>query len=123
MSDAFTDRLDKVRQRFMASLEDKIRETYAALPGLAEAVPAARETVVETYRRIHNIVGIGATIGFAETGRAAHSAEAILLTPQRAARGLTELEVRAFEAALHQLRDTAACELRGQAAARGSVGE
>ncbi|MGZ3412194.1 MAG: Hpt domain-containing protein [Xanthobacteraceae bacterium] len=112
MTDAFTERLANVRHRFVTSLEDKIKDTYAAIPNLAASCPTAADTVLETYRRVHNIVGIGATIGFASTGRAAHSVENILLPPQRASRGLTEKEIREFETALADLHKTATRELQ-----------
>jgi chemotaxis protein histidine kinase CheA len=111
MNDVVLERLGRVRARFIASLNDKIRETYDAIPHLAASYPAVGDVIGETYRRIHNIVGVGATIGFAETGRAAHAVESILLAPQRAARGLTDAEICDFGAALDHLRETAAREL------------
>jgi hypothetical protein len=110
--DPFTERLGRVRERFVSSLEGKIDDTYAAIPDLSGDTSAVVEAVEETYRRIHGIVGIGPTVGFAGTGRAARSLENILLPPHRAERGLTGAELDSFKKALHALRETATRELQ-----------
>jgi hypothetical protein len=110
--DAFAERLARVRQRFVSALESKIEDTYAAIPDLSGDTPAVVEAVGETCRRMHNIVGIGPTVGFAGTGRAARSVENILMPPQEAERGLTVEEIDSFKKALHALRDVAARELQ-----------
>ncbi len=109
--DAFAERLARVRERFVTALESKIEDTYAALPNLAGET-AVVDAVDQTYRRMHGIVGIGPTVGFAETGRAARTLERILLPPHEGARGLTAAEITSFRQALHTLRDTAATELQ-----------
>jgi hypothetical protein len=109
--DLFAERLARVRERFVSALESKIEDTFAALPDLAGET-AAFEAVDATYRRIHGIVGIGQTVGFAATGRAARTVENILLRPHEAARGLTAEEVASFRNALQLLRQTAASELQ-----------
>jgi chemotaxis protein histidine kinase CheA len=108
--DPFIERLGRVRERFVSGLASKIEDTYAALPDLSEVTAA--ELVSETYRRIHGIVGIGSTVGFAETGRAARTLERILQQAQQDARGLTAREIDSFKEALHALRETAAQELQ-----------
>jgi hypothetical protein len=110
--DPFAERLARVRQRFVSALESKIQDTYAALPNLSGATSDAVEAVAETYRRMHGIVGVGPTVGFARTGRAARSVENILLPPHQAERGLTIAEIESFKKALHALRETAASELQ-----------
>jgi chemotaxis protein histidine kinase CheA len=110
--DPFTARLARVRQRFVRALESKIEDTYAAIPDLSGATSATVEAVGETYRRMHGIVGIGPTVGFARTGRAARSAENVLLLPHEAERGLTSEEMASFKKALHVLREAAASELQ-----------
>jgi hypothetical protein len=110
--DPFTERLARVRERFVSALESKIADTSAAIPDLSGETPAVREMVGETYRRIHGIVGIGPTVGFAATGRAARRLENILLEPHQAGRGLTIEEIASFKKALHTLRETAASELQ-----------
>jgi chemotaxis protein histidine kinase CheA len=110
--DAFAERLARVRQRFVSTLESKIEDTYKDIPDLSEAASAGAETVEEAYRRIHSLVGVGPTVGFARTGRAARSVENILLPPHQAKRGLTNPEIDSFKKALHALRETAANELQ-----------
>jgi hypothetical protein len=110
--DPFTERLARVRQRFVSGLESKIEDTYAAIPNLSEATATAAEAVAESYRRMHGIVGIGPTVGFGRTGRAARTVENILLLPHRAERGLTIEEIESFKKALHALREIAASELQ-----------
>jgi chemotaxis protein histidine kinase CheA len=108
----YAERLARVRQRFVSALESKIEDTYAALPDLSGATPEVVEVVQETYRRMHGIVGIGPTVGFARTGRAARTVENILMLPHQTERGLTDEEIAAFKKALHALRETAASELQ-----------
>jgi hypothetical protein len=110
--DPFAARLARVRQRFVSALESKITDTYAAVPNLAGDSSDTVEAVAETYRRIHGIVGIGPTVGFAGTGRAARHLEDILMEPHQAERGLTAPELLSFKKALHTLRETAAQELQ-----------
>jgi chemotaxis protein histidine kinase CheA len=110
--DAFAERLGKVRERFAAALESKIEETFAALPDLSGETSSVIETVGESYRRLHGLVGIGPTVGFARTGRAARVLENILLPPHQAKRGLTAEEIASFKPALDALRETAANELQ-----------
>jgi chemotaxis protein histidine kinase CheA len=110
--DPFTVRLSSVRERFISALESKIEDTYAAVPDLSGDKSDAVETVEEIYRRIHSIVGIGSTVGFVSTGRAARSVENILLPPHRAERGMTGEEIELFRKALHALREAATRELQ-----------
>jgi chemotaxis protein histidine kinase CheA len=110
--DPFTERLGRVRERFVSALESKIEDTYAAIPDLSGDKPDAVETVEETYRRIHSIVGIGPTVGFVSTGRAARSVENILMPPHRAERGMTGDEIETLRKALHALREAATRELQ-----------
>jgi hypothetical protein len=110
--DPFTERLARVRQRFISALDSKIADTYAAVPNLAGDSSVTVEIVAETYRRVHGIVGIGPTVGFAGTGRAARHLEDILLVSHQAERGLTAPEILSFKKALHTLRETAAQELQ-----------
>jgi chemotaxis protein histidine kinase CheA len=110
--DPYAERLARVRQRFVAGLESKIEDAYRALPNLTETAPDRGEAVEETYRRIHSLVGIGPTVGFARTGRAARSVENVLLVPQQAKRGLNNQEIDSLKKALHALRETATSELQ-----------
>ena len=113
MSNAgFAERLSRVRQRFITSLESKITDSYEALPVLVGEGATVNDAVAETYRRIHGITGIAPSVGFADTGRAARDAEVVLLMPFRERRGLKETELDAFRKALHGLRDAAQHELQ-----------
>jgi chemotaxis protein histidine kinase CheA len=110
--DEFTERLAKVRQRFTSTLAGKVEQSYAALAGLSGDDAGAANVVEETYRRPHGICGIGPTVGFKATGLAARQAEAVLLFPLQAKRGLTANEVTIFTQALDALREAARLELQ-----------
>ncbi len=110
--DPFAERLAKVRHRFVSSLEGKIEEACAAVPGLSVVSPAAPASVAAAYRSMHGIVGIGPTVGFPSTGRAAREVEDVLRAPHRDGRGLTADETSLLVTRLHALRDVAAQELR-----------
>jgi chemotaxis protein histidine kinase CheA len=110
--DVFAERLAKVRHRFMSTLASKIEDTYTALPCLSGDGPDAAEGVAEVYRRIHNIVGVGPSVGFTATGSTARKVESILFLAQHARRGLNSNELTALKPMLHILRDTAQQELQ-----------
>jgi hypothetical protein len=110
-ADPFTERLAKVRHRFVSALNGKIDDACAAIPKLSGSAPAVVEAVDTAFRRMHGIGGVGPTLGFAATGRAARTAEHILLTPRHEQRGLTESEVALLNDALRGLRETATREL------------
>jgi len=110
--DPFAERLAKVRHRFVSALESKIEDAYTAVPRLSGTTSGSADEVGEMYRRMHGIVGIGPTVGFAATGRAARSAENVLLAPHHAKRGLTTEEIDSFRKALHGLREAATRELQ-----------
>jgi hypothetical protein len=111
-ADLFTERLARVRQRFAASLQSKIEDTYAALPKLCGDAPDITNTLGAAYRRIHGIVGVGPSVGFVATGQAAKAVEKVLVGPYRATRGLASYEADALEKALHVLREAAQLELQ-----------
>jgi chemotaxis protein histidine kinase CheA len=110
--DVFTERLAKVRSRFVSTLEGKIEDTYRSLPDLSGHDRATVQLLEETYRRMHSMVGIGPTVGFGATGRAAHNVESVLLPACNAGRGLTAQEFDSLKKALHVLRETARQELQ-----------
>jgi chemotaxis protein histidine kinase CheA len=110
--DPYTDRLARVRQRFVSTLEGKIDNAYTAIPSLAGAMPTAPPAVAEAYRAMHGIVGLGPTVGFPVTGRAARAVEDVLRLPQQAKRGLTDEEILALKKRLHALRDAAKREMQ-----------
>jgi chemotaxis protein histidine kinase CheA len=110
--DAFADRLAKVRHRFVSTLESKIEDAYARLPKLSAVQPDSAAAAGQTYRCVHGIVGIGPTVGFASTARAARDVEDVLRSPQHNNRGLTADEMLLFKKRLHVLREIAARELQ-----------
>jgi hypothetical protein len=115
--DQFSDRLAAVRQRFASGLADKIAATYAAIPSLGGDQASAVAAVADSYRRIHGICGVGASVGFVTTGQAAREVEAVLLPSFRANRGLTADEIVRLERMLAALSAAAQAEL--QANTRG----
>jgi len=120
MVDPFAERLARVRHRFVSALESKIHDALAAIPHLSGATSEAAEKVSEMYRQMHGLVGIGPTVGFAATGRAARSAETVLLEPHHAKRGLTAQEIDSFRRALQGLREAATSELKSFHASGGA---
>lgn len=113
--DPFQERLAKVRRRFASTLETKISDSFAALPQLSSNEPAAIAKLGDIYQQIHQICGVGPTIGFVATGKAARNAEDILLTPFKSKRCLTAEEAARLQAALDALQAAARTELQSVA--------
>jgi chemotaxis protein histidine kinase CheA len=111
-ADAFADRLAKVRHRFVSTLESKIEDAYAALPKLPAMQSDSAAAAAQTYRCVHGIVGVGPTVGFPSTARAAREVEEVLRSPQHNNRGLTVDEILLFKKRLHALREVATRELQ-----------
>lgn len=110
--DPFTHRLARVRDRFAATLTAKIDGTCAAIPQFPNAVPKAAAAVAEAYRCVHGIVGVGPTVGFPASGKAARDVEDILRPPQQHRRGLSAEEISRLSKALQVLREVATRELQ-----------
>jgi len=109
---SFKDRLDRVRYRFVSTLESKIDDAYESLSSLADVTPAAATSVEETYRSIHSVVGLGPTVGFPSTTRAARGVEEVLRGPYEMQRGLSAAEILLLKKQLHMLREAASRELQ-----------
>ncbi len=109
---SFKDRLDRVRHRFVSTLESKIGDAYESLSSLADVTPAAATLVEETYRSIHSVVGVGPTVGFPVTSKAARGVEDVLRGPYEKQRGLTADEILLLKKQLHTLREAASRELQ-----------
>jgi chemotaxis protein histidine kinase CheA len=107
----FAKRLERVRARFVSTLDSKINDAYAAITHLSEVAPAATDTVDETYRSIHSVVGVGPTVGFPSTGRAARGVEDVLREALRVRRGLNADEILLLKKRLHALREAATREM------------
>src|SRR5664279_3565421 len=110
--DQFEMRVARVRHRFAAALEDKIRNTMVAADHISRGDDDAIKCISESYRSLHGICGVGATVGFAATGEAAHAAETTLIQAYHEKRSLTERELLGLKRALEALRTAAATELR-----------
>jgi len=109
--DVFADRLAKVRGRFVSTLQGRIEGTSTSIDKLAAAAPAAATAVSEAYRCVHGMVGVGPTVGFPATGRAARGVEDVLRPAQTGQRGLSDDEIFMLKERLEQLRAAAAREM------------
>lgn len=111
-TDQFTERLAKIRSRFAANLPGKIEKVECVLPQLSGDGAAVMTTLATAHRSVHELCGIGPTVGFPETGRAARCVERLLLQPLRAKRGLTEPEIASVRQELAALRTAFLNDLR-----------
>jgi HPt (histidine-containing phosphotransfer) domain-containing protein len=110
-ADRFELCIARVRHRFATSLESKIQTAMAAADHMTRDDSGAVQ-YVNSYRNLHSIFGVGASVGFAATGDAAREAEAALIQAYEQKRGLTEDEVLSLKSALARLQDVAGSELR-----------
>ncbi len=108
-SDLFEVRVARVRHRFAATLANKIETAMVSADRIARDDGSVVKHVSESYRHLHSIYGVGATVGFAGTGEAAHAAEAALIQAYRERRP-------------HSGRAPASEEGARAAAGRGRVG-
>jgi hypothetical protein len=115
----FDERIAMVRARFASRLAGKIEETEAAAEQLVGDGSDAVVAVATTYRRFHDVCGIGATIGFVATGQCARTLDAILVGPFRDRRGLSEGELSRLKEGLASLRVAALVELESTNSDRG----
>ncbi len=113
----FSQRLGKVRARFVANVERKIETLDNALPQLCGEGDGIVERLAAAHRSVHALCGVGPTIGFVATGRAARTVERILRQSLKAKRGLTDLELANVRAGLAELRAAAQADV--QTAASG----
>jgi hypothetical protein len=108
----FAKRIANIRSRFASKVADKIRETDAALQHMARNGSAAVEAVAAAHRRLHDLWGIGSTLGFEATGRSARILDAILVAPFRDGRGLSDDELVKLREGLEALRVVARIEMQ-----------
>lgn len=111
-ADQFESRLAVVRHRFATTLESKIADVFVSADRMSRGNNVVVNDLSESYRHLHNICGIGPTVGFAATGEAARAAEATLMQAHRERRSLTEAEALNLKKALGRLQVAAASELR-----------
>jgi hypothetical protein len=111
IEEEFAARIDRIRARFSLKLADKIQQTDAALPRMMGDGSGAVDSVATAYCFLHDVSGIGSTIGFEATGRVAQSCAAVLVSPFRAERGLSSGELALLTEGLKSLRITALNEV------------
>jgi chemotaxis protein histidine kinase CheA len=114
MSDPFAERMAQVRIRFAAKLNDRVASLDVALPGLVGEGTATLQALETAHRTAHDLCGVGPTIGFHETGKAARKIEQILLAAVRDGRGLSADEADAARAGIGMLRAAGLADLASQ---------
>ena len=110
-ADEFAERIAGVRKRFASKLPGRIAEIDAALPALSGQGRDVAAAVYTAHRKVHDLCGIGPTLGFKATGQAARVCERVLLNPSRDERGLTEQELAHLKEGLGALRAAAQSEI------------
>jgi HPt (histidine-containing phosphotransfer) domain-containing protein len=108
MSDLFAERMAAVRQRFVAQLDARIDGIKTAMPQLGEV---GLKAPAQAHRDAHHLCGVGATLGFVETGKVARSIEQLLLAAVKAERALTDDEIPCLREGIALLRSTASAEM------------
>ena len=110
MTDIFAERVAAVRQRFVAKLDARIDVIASAMPqpGCTDGL----EPLVLAHREAHGLCGVGETLGFVGTGKAARSIERLMLAAVKAERTLTDDEIPRLREGIALLRSTALAEMR-----------
>lgn len=108
MTDEFTKRLAAVRQRFVSKLSGRLDEIEATVPELSQS--GSIEALARVHRRAHDLCGVGPTMGFVATGKAARTVEQLLLAPLKDERALTGDEVAQLRHDIAALRSVATAE-------------
>ena len=112
-NDLFAERFAAVRQRFAAKLDTRIDEIENTVPRLGSG--DAVEALAFAHRRAHDLCGVGPTMGFVITGKAARSIEQLLLAAVKAQRTLTDEELVRLREGIAQLRAAADAEVHATA--------
>jgi HPt (histidine-containing phosphotransfer) domain-containing protein len=107
MGELIIDRITRVRQRFSAQIDARIDGIEAATPDHGEV---GLDVLAQAHREAHHLCGIGATLGFVETGRVARSIEQLLLAAVKSARKLTGDEIPRLREGIARLRSVAGAE-------------
>jgi chemotaxis protein histidine kinase CheA len=113
VSDLFAERFAAVRERFAAKLDARIQEIEATIPVLSRG--DAGDTLAHAHRRAHDLCGVGPTMGFVATGKAARAIEQVMLVAVKANRPLSAEELTKVTNALVALRSAASAETQHQA--------
>jgi HPt (histidine-containing phosphotransfer) domain-containing protein len=109
MNDIFAERVAAVRRRFGVKLDARIGGIESALPQPGGKI--GLNALAQAHRNAHDLCGIGATLGFVETGKVARSIEQLLLAAVKAERTLTDDEIPRLREGIALLRSTAAAEI------------
>ena len=108
----FAGRMAKVRARFASRLFIRIAQANEALPRMTGDGCDAVDAVTAAYREFHDVCGIASTIGFTATGQLARHCDAILVTPFRDQRALSESELALLTEKIEALRIGALMEIQ-----------
>lgn len=119
-ADDFAEHVARVRERFAATLNDKIAASFAALEKMSSDDGDVIETMIVAHRRLHEMYGIAPTLGFDATGKAAGRARSAIREAAKAKRAPTPAEIAAFKTEIEALREAAAAELRDFSTGRTS---
>ena len=111
-ADQFEVRISKVRHRFATTLESKITNALVLADRMARGEDGSAQLVSDAYRHLHNICGIGPTVGFVATGEAARAAESALRGAMSEKRKPSNDEIMSLKTALARLQTVSASELR-----------
>jgi chemotaxis protein histidine kinase CheA len=109
MSDLFADRMAAIRQRFIIKLDARIDEIESAIPQPGR--DGEFDILALAHRQAHGLCGIGPTLGFVGTGKAARLIEELLLPVVKAERALTDDEIPRLREGIALLRSTASAEI------------
>jgi chemotaxis protein histidine kinase CheA len=110
--DEFAQRMAAVRRRFASKLESRLSDLEATVPALAAGGSETTAHVFTAHRNVHDLCGLGPTLGFDAIGKAARVVERVLLAPSRERRGPTDEEMVLVREGLRGLRAVAQAELQ-----------
>lgn len=111
-SDPFHERVLQIRERFANNLDARVAEIEERLPSLTRDTVDLPSALNEVHRRVHDLCGIGPTLGFVETGKAARAVERVLLMCTRAARPVNKEQMTEITDGLAALRVAAGHEIK-----------
>jgi chemotaxis protein histidine kinase CheA len=109
MSDLFADRMAALRQRFADQLASRIDGIETAMLQIEDD---DLDDLARAHRDAHHLCGVGATLGFVQTGEVARSIEQLLLAAAKSGRTLNDDEVPVLRAGIALLRTTANAEMQ-----------
>ena len=109
--DRFTEQFAQVRSRFATKLDGRLQEIDALVPALSDSGADVTEAVKHAHRRIHDLCGLSATVGYPAVGFAERGVEKVLRGPLKSARGLTGDELVTLQDKLDHLRAAARTEI------------